>query len=201
MKTCTKCGEAKVKSEFYRDSRAKDGLYSACRVCSRAAGRAWGAANKDKKATLKRAWDMAHPEKNAEYCRKRYAENREKYDVCNKKWADNNPRRTKEINRASLAKWRRDKPNEVNAHTAGRRARKLQATPAWADQRGIKLWYKGAVIMTQLMGKPYHVDHSVPLKSKLVCGLHVPANLQILPASENIAKSNRYWPDMPQRRA
>lgn len=39
--------------------------------------------------------------------------------------------------------------------------------------------------------------HVVPLRHRLVCGLHCEANLRAVPASCNRAKSNRYWPGMP----
>ena len=68
---------------------------------------------------------------------------------------------------------------------AKRRAIKLNATPSWADLEAIKEFYRNCP-------EGYHVDHIIPLKGKTVTGLHVLANLQYLPAEENIRKGNRY---------
>ncbi len=65
------------------------------------------------------------------------------------------------------------------------RASKLKATPNWADHIIIKQIY-------ETCPEGYHVDHIVPLQNDLVCGLHCEFNLQHLPASENISKSNKW---------
>lgn len=71
------------------------------------------------------------------------------------------------------------------ARNSLRRAKKLNATPDWVDKEKLKIIYKECPV-------GYHVDHIIPLQGQLVSGLHIPENLQYLPASENIVKSNKF---------
>lgn len=81
---------------------------------------------------------------------------------------------------------------------ARRRSYKLKATPDWLTQdqlEDIKNFYWLAQDLKLVTGETYHVDHIVPLKGKSVCGLHVPWNLQVLPADINLSKGNHYAND------
>jgi hypothetical protein len=50
--------------------------------------------------------------------------------------------------------------------------------------------------MSEETGEMYHVDHIIPLKGQKVSGLTVPANLRVIPASENAKKSNKLVEDI-----
>lgn len=66
-----------------------------------------------------------------------------------------------------------------------RKTRLLAATPPWVDLKEIRGFYDGCPT-------GMHVDHTVPLRGRNVCGLHVAANLQYLTAAENFRKSNKH---------
>lgn len=49
-----------------------------------------------------------------------------------------------------------------------------------------------------MTGCKWEIDHIVPIKSKIVCGLHAYTNIAVIPRKHNKAKSNRIWPNMPE---
>lgn len=68
------------------------------------------------------------------------------------------------------------------------------ATPPWLT----KEMYREMKQIYEKCPDGFHVDHIVPLRNwSLVRGLHVPWNLQYLPAKENMSKGNSFWPDHP----
>ena len=78
-------------------------------------------------------------------------------------------------------------------HNARRRSLKLNATPPWLTaihEAQMQEMYDIARARTVQTGIEHHVDHIHPLKGKGFNGLHVPWNLQVITASENLSKRN-----------
>jgi hypothetical protein len=122
---------------------------------------------------------------NKERNRNYHYENKEKKNEKSRRWAAKNP----DLIREAKKRWQKRNPDKLNAQTARRRASKKQATPVWADHEIINDFYLEA---------KYHnmeVDHIVPLQHKLVCGLHVEHNLQLLTKEQNCSKGNKLLPE------
>ena len=69
-----------------------------------------------------------------------------------------------------------------------------QAKPKWLTDDHLFMIaeiYELRDLRSQLTGVVHHVDHIVPLRGQNCCGLHVPWNLQVIPAQDNLKKSNR----------
>lgn len=74
-----------------------------------------------------------------------------------------------------------------------RHAAKLNRTPLWLTDtqlNQIDIFYDAAKRLSDELGLRMEVDHIIPLQGRDVSGLHVPWNLQVIPAVENRRKYN-----------
>ena len=182
--------------------------YGQCVACAALSGAVWYENNKERAAAknadwmrnnrpakriINSRWRAAHKEQAKAATAAHYAAHPERYAQQRIRFAAAHPEKRKGYNAA----WKRAHPAKVSADTRRRQAGKLKATPKWANTFFIEEAYDLAARRTKATGFKWNVDHIVPLRSKLVCGLHVEFNLQVIPAIHNIIKGNRVWPDMP----
>ena len=182
MKPCSHCREVKPIVAFSRSSARPDGFHCICKVCDAARRKAL----RESRIEDERARDNA-----------RYPTRRDAKRAYDRDYYLKHATRIK----ADVSEYGRQNRGRLRplacARSRKRVALKLNATPPWADTQKVNEVYRLAAAMSELTGEPYHVDHIVPLQSKLVCGLHNEFNLRVIPKSENQAKGNRTWPGMP----
>ena len=190
---------------YSSNKTATDKLCPTCKTCVSACNKAYREANKQKLQEYQAEYHQA----NAERARERTAAHRKqnRADILEKskaRYQDNkerqatyytevyqDPEKRKERNERSR-QWRKDNPEKLLAQIAFRRAKKLKATPTWADKAAILAIYKECVRITKETGIEHQVDHIIPLNGVLVSGLHVENNLQIITAEENNKKKNKF---------
>lgn len=181
-KVCTGCKNEKSLSEFYGDGRAKDGKQSRCKVCHNAKQR-----SEEGNAKRRENYD---PEDR----RLSYEKHKDRARVQSRKYYQN----TKDKKLAYGKLHYQQNKAKYAEYTRTRQAKLLQRTPPWlseSQKAELQDFYWLAKDLTAVSGQTYHVDHIVPLQGKNVCGLHVPWNLQVLPADINLSKGNRYADD------
>jgi hypothetical protein len=110
--------------------------------------------------------------------------------------------RSKRYNLVEVSRWVRGARPETVADLAGQsarnyyganaRAKAINRLPAWADKKAIKAIYENARRLTRETGLVHQVDHVVPLNGHYVSGLHVAANLRVIPGVENAKKHNYF---------
>jgi hypothetical protein len=151
---------------------------------------------------VQRNWRAKNPKKVAEYTAKYASAHAE----TNKAWRANNVDKIREhargwrlANPSKMAqygqKWRANNRAHMQYLKAKRRADVLRRTPLWLDAEDwwlIDEIYDLANQRAKATKVDWHVDHIVPLRGGVVSGLHVPHNLQVILASENVQKGNRY---------
>jgi hypothetical protein len=192
-KQCKTCLEIKDVSEF-RSSKGRKGTYqlrNQCKACERKASLAYEEANREKRRQEKKEFYQANIDKEKQRKREFYAKNLEKEKARAARWREENREYLREKDRKDT----KERPAYFCYKTQKRHAAKLQRTPKWLTEQQLKdiqTEYELSAWCSKVMGVKYNVDHIVPLQGKNVCGLHVPWNLRVIPASDNFKKSNKF---------
>ena len=136
-------------------------------------------------------WRKKNPQKVKQHNAIQYANHTESLCARSRKFRAENL----EVLRQKNREYQKQNPHIFAKSGAKRKAAKLQRTPSWLtdiDFERISNEYSLAALLTKLTKSSWHVDHIIPLQGKMVSGLHVPGNLRVLPAKENISKSNKF---------
>jgi hypothetical protein len=115
-----------------------------------------------------------------------YVVHREAHVALKRRWKAENRWKPEQRQKARdyTKNWKAANPDKAREHVQQRKAAIKRATPPWADMAAIKAFYAN---------RPagHHVDHIEPLRAADRSGLHVPWNLQYLPAEESQRKYNK----------
>ena len=126
--------------------------------------------------------------------RKRYQQS-ERFKEANKRY-----RQTERYKETKKRYQQTEKGKAQNrADCAKRKAQKLNATVAWANENKILTIYLRAQRKTEQTGKQHDVDHFLPLQNINVCGLHCESNLRVILAKTNKVKNNSFTPEIEKR--
>ena len=172
LKLCRGCQEGLPPDKFNKNPKNKDGLQHKCRSCESS----YHQQNRNRILRRQRAYQASNSERLAEHGRSYYEKHKNSLKNARKVWTADNK-------------------DKVAAMSASRRATMLQRTPKWANKKAIEAFYTEAQNLTEATGIQHNVDHVIPLRGELVSGLHVENNLQVIKATENFSKSNKFKPD------
>lgn len=176
-KVCSTCKTDKPITEFTQRSGRPIGQFkSSCNPCL---------------AKKQTSYRKANPKKVSASYKKWYAKNKGKRSEDWRAWYAANKERRAEY----WSAYYQDNHSEMIAKRKRQHAVKVLRYPSWltrAHKKSIEDIYEERARISEETGVLHHVDHIVPLQGELVSGLHVPWNLQVMPADENLTKGNRY---------
>lgn len=123
-------------------------------------------------------------------CKAQWRLNNAEKDLFSKaQWLKNNPEKRKE----SSSSYQKRNKAYYNQYSSLRSRHVLQAKPKVLSELDCLYLEEFYDLASKLN---LEVDHIIPIKHPKVCGLHVPANLQLLSRAENARKSNKFNEDV-----
>ena len=142
----------------------------------------WQSKNKDKVNICRDKWKEENKEKEVSNLKRNYIKNKETRIKYSKDWQKANPEKI--IN--SKIYYDKD-PGKYIAYVVNRKATKIKATLT-GHGKTIDELYREAKRLERLDGVRREVHHIIPLQqySEIVCGLHVPWNLEILTKEQHL---------------
>lgn len=173
-----------------------------CVVCSSLKGKRVYQNNREEYIRKQLARDALRVEERAEYQKEYYKQNRDKfietasaYYESNKEYISERNKKFYQENRQRILeekrRWAEENRETVSARNSYNRAKRSLRFVGEFDE--INEIYRECALRRR-DGEDVHVDHIVPLQGKLASGLHIPANLAIIPAKENHAKYSSFTP-------
>ena len=193
MKICISCNCQKNLSDFYKRKDSKDGYRNECKECKVKKEKSRYFENVELSREKSKLYYKNKLEKGPNYHKEYYSKNKDRLNVHNKASYE----RHKEKRIEAACNWAKLNRGKSNANKKSYKLAKARACLTWVQEDEDLLWmmqeaYSLAELRKNLFGFDWHVDHIVPLRGKTVSGLHVPWNLQVIPAKENISKSNKF---------
>ena len=211
MTTCAGCGDAIGVAVV----DLGDGVFCSPR-CKRLLG---------KRIRMKQ-WRSAHPELDRQRKRDSYQKHKARTLARQKQYYENNKQARREYNRSyrekdveaararkrlyyvrnrekcivKIREWCAAHRDITYTYSRNRGMRKIRAIPVWLtknDHKKINDLYRLAADATKRTGTRHVVDHIVPLRNPMVCGLHWQINLRVVPWRVNSRKSNKHVHNEP----
>lgn len=193
MKLCKRCNTKKDDFSFYI-RKTTNRPYGSCKECLSLASKDNYINSREKKLKIVKEYRLANIDKIKETKSKYYQENKTDILAKCKEYRESNKEKISEY---FYNLWRRS-PERRAAHKVVKNNRRIiQERDYYKNLSELDIFiieeiYDLCQIRTLLIGVKHEVDHIIPLLNPLVCGLHVPANLQIITSKQNRSKTNKF---------
>ena len=174
MRACSQCES--TTNGFNKCPRVKDGFMAECKVCHRARFKTYSQRSEVvAQRKLKSAeWNKQNPDKSLAKTKRYQKLYPERVAISQRSYVERNRERCRA---------------KVNA-----RVRHIRM-PLWANKIRVRSVYLVAQEKSRISGRQFVVDHVIPIKHKLVCGLHVENNLRVILETDNSSKANSFNPN------